>query len=56
MVDVVLTFDRERVPTTRVEIRGQTIPVLTKRALIRMKSGTGRPQDEEDVRALRSLS
>jgi len=55
IVDIVLTFDKARVPTKRIEIRGQSIPVLSKRALIEMKTGTGRPQDEEDVRALRRI-
>lgn len=55
LVDVVITFDKKRVPTKLVTVRGEPVPVLSKSALIRMKEGTGRPQDAEDVRALRSL-
>jgi len=55
LVDVILTFDKSRISTKRVSYRGVSIPVLSKAELIRMKEASGRPQDLEDVRALRRL-
>lgn len=55
LVDVVLTFEQKRVPTKKVQLRGAIIPVLSRAALIRMKEASGRPQDLEDVAALRRL-
>lgn len=55
LVDIVITFGRRRIPTTFVTYQAVRIPVLSKAELIRMKEATGRPQDAEDVRALRRL-
>jgi hypothetical protein len=55
IVDVILTEDLARLKTSRIEVQGQALRVVSIADLIRMKQGTGRPQDEEDVRALRKL-
>lgn len=55
LVDIVLTFDAPQVPTEIIRLQGWSVPILTKAELIRMKEASGRPQDLEDVRALRSL-
>lgn len=55
LVDLVLTFEGKRIPSKKVTFRGSTIPVLSKEALIRMKEASGRPQDLEDVAALRRI-
>lgn len=56
LVDIIITYEGNRVPTKRVMVAGESVPVLAKSALIAMKEGTGRPQDEADVDALRRLS
>lgn len=55
VVDVILTEDLARLKTRKVEVQGRTLRVASIAELIRMKQGTGRPQDEEDVLALRKL-
>ena len=45
LVDIVLTFARESLPTTPMSVAGETIPVLEKSALIAMKERAGRAQD-----------
>lgn len=55
-MDIIITYEGTRVPTKRVMVAGESVPVLAKSALIAMKEGTGRPQDEADVDALRRLS
>lgn len=55
LVDIVLTFTEPEVPTTKKTVRGVRVPVLAKAALIEMKERSGRPQDLEDVRALKSI-
>jgi hypothetical protein len=55
IVDVVLTEDVSDMKVDRIHVRGGSLRVASIRDLIRMKEGTGRAQDEEDVKALRSL-
>lgn len=55
LVDIVITYEKRRLAVKRVHYRGTSIPLLSKRELIRMKEEAGRPQDLEDARALRSL-
>lgn len=55
LVDIVITYEKKRLAVKRVDYRGTSIPLLSKRELIRMKELAGRPQDLEDARALRSL-
>ena len=55
VVDVILTEDLSRMKIVKVEVQGQVLRLASIADLIRMKQGTGRPQDEEDVKALRRL-
>lgn len=55
LVDVVLTHDLAKMKVQRVRVQGRPIRVASIEDLIRMKTESGRPQDLEDVKALRSL-
>lgn len=55
IVDVILTHDLAMMKVKRVRVRGRIVRIVSIDDLIRMKEGTGRPQDIEDVRALRRL-
>jgi len=55
LVDVILTYEHRTLPTKMVTVEGVPVPVLSRAALLRMKERSGRPQDLEDVAALRSL-
>ena len=55
IVDVILTHDLAGLKTKRVLVQGRAIKIVAIDDLIRMKSEAGRPQDLEDVRALRTL-
>jgi hypothetical protein len=54
-LDIVLTEDIRSCSTTEAQSDFGIITVIGFDDLIRMKSQTGRRQDEEDVRALKSL-
>lgn len=55
IVDVILTEDLARMEIETFTIQNQVVKVASIADLIRMKQGTGRPQDREDVKALRRL-
>jgi len=55
IVDVILTEDLAKMKVRRIKIRVQTVRVASIEDLIRMKRSSGRPQDIEDVEALRRL-
>lgn len=55
IVDVVLTHDLARMKIKRVRVQGRLIRIASIEDLIRMKAASGRPQDIEDVKALRRL-
>lgn len=55
LVDIILTYDKKTVPIKMVTVVGKEIPVLAKQSLIKMKQVSSRPQDLEDVKALRRL-
>ena len=55
VVDIILTHNLADMKTVRFRVRGQTIKVASIDDLIRMKRGTGRDQDREDIKALRKL-
>ncbi len=55
LVDIVIAYEGKRLPIREVSVGGVVVPVLAKSALIKMKEASGRPQDLEDVRALRRL-
>jgi len=55
LVDVVLTQDLARLSTVAMRVQGKQIRVVAVDDLIAIKQAAGRPQDLEDVRALRAL-
>jgi len=55
IVDVILTHDLAGLKTKGVRVQGRTIKIVAIDDLIRMKKAAGRPQDLEDVKALRTL-
>jgi len=55
IVDVILTEDPADMDIKKIRIEDQIVRVASVADLIRMKQGTGRPQDREDVKALRRL-
>jgi len=55
IVDVVITYKGKRLPVKTVNVKGKKIPILAKNELIKMKQEAGRPQDLEDIKALREL-
>ena len=55
IVDVILTDDLARMDVRKIRIQNQIVRVASIADLIRMEQGTGRPQDREDVRALKRL-
>ncbi|MDE2141210.1 MAG: nucleotidyl transferase AbiEii/AbiGii toxin family protein [Elusimicrobia bacterium] len=55
IVDIVITHDLAKMRSTRVGAGGRRIPVLSVPDLIAMKKRSGRPQDLEDIRALKEL-
>ena len=55
IVDLLLMSDLNKMKAKTVSVQGQKIKLLSLNDLIRMKTGTGRRQDEEDVKALRQI-
>ena len=55
IVDVILTEDLAGMTIKRMKVHGQVLRVASIPDLIRMKQGTGRPQDQEDIKALKRL-
>lgn len=55
IVDIIITHDLAKLKTKRVRSGDRTLPVLAVPDLIAMKKASGRPQDLEDIRALKEL-
>ena len=55
VVDIIITHDLGKMKKKKKKFRDVEIHVLALEDLIAMKSGTGRAQDREDVKALESL-
>jgi hypothetical protein len=55
IVDVILTEDLKGMGLRRVRFQGKVLRLASIEDLIRMKEKSGRPQDQEDIKALRSL-
>jgi len=55
LVDVLIAEDLAQCKPVKVMLKGRALPVVSKRDLIRMKTRSGRPQDLEDIAALKRL-
>jgi hypothetical protein len=55
LVDIIITYEKKRIPTKNIRYQETDIAILSKDELIRMKKQSGRPQDLEDIKALRKL-
>ena len=55
IVDIILTEDLDSMQVDTVPLGRLRLPVVAVADLIRMKEKSGRPQDIEDVKALRSI-
>lgn len=55
IVDIVLTHDLAELDTKTVRVDGRQVRIVALEDLIAIKLQSGRPQDKEDVRALRAL-
>ena len=55
IVDIILTEDMESIQVDMVPLGRLRLPVVAVADLIRMKEKSGRPQDIEDVKALRRI-
>lgn len=56
LVDILLGCDMNDVKKAEVLISGNRVPLVALDDLIKMKKQAGRPQDLEDIRALRALA
>jgi hypothetical protein len=55
-VDIIITYDLKGKRTKRVETFEGPVIILGKGDLMKMKTQSGRPQDKEDVLALKEIS
>jgi hypothetical protein len=55
VVDILVTEDLDQCETVKIKVAGHRLSVLSVPDLVRMKTKAGRPQDIEDVAALRKL-
>lgn len=56
IVDVIITHDLNAMHIKKIPSGGHSLPVLALDDLIAMKRASGRPQDLEDIRALKGLN
>ena len=54
-IDVMTLIDAKKINKIHKKIQGTSVPVASLKDLIEIKEAAGRPQDIEDVRALKSL-
>ena len=54
-VDIIITYDLRGRKVKTIKTTGGTVRILNRENLIDMKQASGRPQDLEDVKALRKL-
>lgn len=55
IVDILIAEDLSGRHTVKIRVQGRSLAVLSKKDLIEMKTRSGRPQDLEDVAALKRL-
>lgn len=56
IVDIIITHDLAELKTKKIRSGGRSLPVVSVSDLIAMKKVSGRPQDLEDIRALKELN
>jgi predicted nucleotidyltransferase len=55
VVDVILTHDLQKMKTKTVQVAGEKVRIVDITDLIAMKKQSGRPQDLEDIKALKII-
>lgn len=55
VVDIIITHDLKKMKSEKISIHGIKVPVLSIKSLIQMKQDAGRPQDIEDIKALKEI-
>ncbi len=55
-VDIIITYDLKGRKVKNIETFGGIVRILNRKDLIEMKHASGRPQDLEDIKALRKLA
>ena len=56
LVDIIITYNLKNKTITKVRVKGETINILSKNDLIKMKKKSGRKQDLIDIKALEKLN
>ncbi len=54
-IDVIINYELKRQPLIEKKINAQNIKILNRKDLILMKQAANRPQDIEDIKALKSI-
>lgn len=54
-IDVVITHDLKKESVKKIEVQGETINIISKSGLIKMKTISGRDQDLLDIEALKRI-
>lgn len=55
VVDVLIAEDLAQCRPVKITVKGRALPVVSKQDLIRMKTRSARPQDLEDISALKRM-
>ncbi len=55
LLDIIITHDLKDMKTVNLKVRGVNVKVASIESLIRMKQKSNRPQDLEDIKALKIL-
>lgn len=55
IIDVVITHDLGKMKIDRIKLGDDSVPIVSRPDLIAMKKKSGRPQDLEDIKALKEL-
>jgi len=56
VVDIIITHDLRKLRIKKISSGGHALPVLALEDLVALKTASGRPQDLEDIRALKELN
>ncbi len=54
-IDVIINYDLKKQPVVEKKINSQSINILNRNDLIKMKQTSNRPQDIEDIKALKLI-